>query len=88
MRKLYPSEKSILSHLIFPESYHVILEETGLPEGALRDDLINLISFRFVEVIDYGTSNPAGSAFYDSDNMQDYSYRATQTGLKQIRQTA
>ena len=50
MRKLYASEIEVLSRLIFPEPYDVLLEETGLPPGALRDDLITLINFRLIEV--------------------------------------
>ena len=45
MRKLYTSEIEVLSRLIFPETYDVLLEETRLPPGALRDDLITLINF-------------------------------------------
>lgn len=85
MRKLFPSEKQILKCLIFPESYGVILEETGLNTGALRDDLINLINYRLIEVIDE-ENKEAISTFYDTDNLQDFSYRATKTGLKHIRE--
>lgn len=87
MRKLIPSEKLILERLIFPESYNVILEETALHPGTLRDDLINLISLRLVEVIDLHMPEPIGSSFYDSDNMAECTFRATTTGLKHIRQT-
>lgn len=83
MRKLLPSEKEVLARLIFPESYHVILEETGLSTGALRDDLINLMNYHLIEVVD--TSGDAGTSYYDADNLQDFSYRATKTGLKHIR---
>jgi hypothetical protein len=88
MRKLYPSEKQILARLIFPEPYEVILEETGLPTGAIRDDLINLINYRLVEVINTDTASPVGASYYDSDNLQNFTYRATKTGLKLIRETA
>ncbi|RNC79712.1 MAG: hypothetical protein ED557_14425 [Balneola sp.] len=86
MRKLLPSEKAILQHLIFPEPYEVILEETGLPVGALRDDLINLINYRLVEVVNHDSDSINGTSFYDADNLQDFSFRATKTGLKHIRQ--
>lgn len=86
MRKLYPTEKQVLQRLIFPEPYDVLLEETGLASGALRDDLINLVNFRLVEVIDLDQA-PNSVSFYDSDNLQDLSFRATKKGLKQIRET-
>ncbi|MBO6793202.1 MAG: hypothetical protein JJ895_04775 [Balneolaceae bacterium] len=87
MRKLYPSEKLVLARLIFPEPYEVILEETGLPTGALRDDLINLINYRLIEVVNTEIVKHDTSAFYDSDNLQDFTFRATKTGLKQMRES-
>lgn len=87
MRKLYPSEKQILQRLIFPEPYDVILEETGLDAGSLRDDLINLVNYRLIEVFETDASDPLSSSFFDSDNLQEFTFRATKTGLKQIRQT-
>ncbi|GAB5408283.1 MAG: hypothetical protein BalsKO_06480 [Balneolaceae bacterium] len=88
MRKLFPSEKLVLRCLIFPESYHVILEETGSNIGALRDDLINLINYRLIEVIDENNAKQVGTSFYDTDNLQDLTFRATKTGLKHIREIA
>ncbi|MBO6536809.1 MAG: hypothetical protein JJ966_11330 [Balneolaceae bacterium] len=87
MRKLYPSEKLVLARLIFPEPYDVLLEETGLPSGALRDDLINLINYRLIEVVNTEVVQQDSTAFYDSDNLHDFTFRATKTGLKQIRET-
>ncbi|MBO6525238.1 MAG: hypothetical protein JJ971_15520 [Balneolaceae bacterium] len=86
MRKLIPSEKQVLKCLIFPEAYEVILEETGSNIGALRDDLINLINYRLIEVVDLDNESKPGTSFYDADNLQDFSYRATKTGLKHIRE--
>lgn len=88
MRKLYPSEKQVLARLIFPESYDVILEETGLAAGSLRDDLINLINYRLVEIVDPASRSISGSSFYDADNLQEYSFRATKLGIKHIREMA
>lgn len=88
MRKLIPSEKKILKCLIFPEPYDVLLEETGSDKGALRDDLINLINYRLIEIIDPESSDQNGTSFYDSDNVHEFSFRATKTGLKQIREIA
>ena len=86
MRKLFPSEKKVLSRLIFPETYDVILEETGLQSGALRDDLINLINYRLIEIVDSDQNNVSGTSFYDADNLDDFTFRATKSGLKQIRE--
>lgn len=88
MRKLFPSEKKVLARLIFPESYDVLLEETELPTGALRDDLINLINYRLIEVVNTERTSISGTSFYDADNLQDFSFRATKTGLKHIRELA
>jgi len=88
MRKLFPSEKLILSRLIFPEPYDVILEETGLHSGALRDDLINLINYHLIEVVNFDHPDNKVVSTYDADNIQDFSFRATKTGLKQIRELA
>lgn len=87
MKKLTPSERLVIERLIFPESFEVIMEETQMDYGALRDDLMNLVNFKFVEVF-----NPedidTGLAFYDSDNIREFTFRATKTGLKSIRRTA
>lgn len=85
---MYPSEKLILARLIFPESYNVLLDETGLSTGALRDDLINLINYRLVEITEPGSRSISGSSFYDADNLQNFTFRATKTGLKHIRELA
>ncbi len=88
MRKLFPSEKLVLKCLIFPEPYDVILEETGSNIGALRDDLINLINYRLIEVLDEDSNSQVGTSFYDTDNLQNFSFRATKNGLKHIREIA
>ena len=85
MRKLYASEIEVLSRLIFPEPYDVLLEETGLPPGALRDDLITLINFRLIEVWQSGSVETNRATSYDSDHIEGYTFRATATGLKHIR---
>ena len=85
MRKLYTSEIEVLSRLIFPEPYDVLLEETGLPPGARRDDLITLINFRLIEVWQSGSVEINRAPSYDSDHIEGYTFRATATGLKHIR---
>ena len=88
MRKLFPSEKKVLERLIFAEPYEVLLDETGLPAGALRDDLINLINYRLIEVVYNGNDPLDTTSFYDADNLQDFSFRATKSGLKQLKELA
>lgn len=84
-RKITASERQILTRLIYPESYGVILEETGLQSGELRDDLINLISFGYIEAYEQDESHIALTHFYDTDNLQDFTFRATKKGLSQIK---
>lgn len=75
-----------MRRLIFPEPYAVLLEETGLDTGSLRDDLINLVNYRLIEVFETDVSDTNDSNFFDSDNLHEFTFRATKTGLKQIRQ--
>ncbi len=82
MRKLTPSERKIVESLIFPESFDVIMEETKFPYGTLRDDLINLVNYRFVEVINLDPTEESSMTYFDSDNIQECTFRATKIGLK------
>ncbi|MEQ9277898.1 MAG: hypothetical protein RLN83_00270 [Balneola sp.] len=84
MRKLTKSEKTVIERLIFPESFDVIMEETNMQFGELRDDLMNLVNHRFVEVVNFDSDKDSKMAFYDSDNIKDFSFRATKTGLKSL----
>jgi|TARA_R110001599_G_scaffold84130_2_gene226799 hypothetical protein len=84
MRKLTKSEKTVIERLIFPESFDVIMEETNMQFGELRDDLMNLVNHRFVEVVNFESDKDSKMAFYDSDNIKDFSFRATKTGLKSL----
>ena len=86
-RKVTLSEKKVLEKLIFPESFDSIMEETGLQYGELRDDLINLMSFGFIEAYVKSGERIILSTFYDSDNLQDFTYRATKKGLSAIKET-
>jgi hypothetical protein len=82
--KLTPSEKAILRELIFPESVEHLESETGLSYGSIRDDLIKLVNHGFVAVLD-GETRTHASPFYDSDNIRQFSFKATKAGLKQIQ---
>jgi hypothetical protein len=85
--KLTPSEIAIIRVLIFPEGFDLIQEETNLSFGAVRDDLMKLINHGYVEVYDE-RSGPEPSAFYDSDNIKEFSFKATRMGLKKIQNHA
>jgi len=82
--KITSSEHSILDQLVFPESFAKIMEETGLPYGELRDDLINLLNFGFIEAFEDDERRVTPSGFYDADNLQDFTFRATSKGLSAI----
>jgi len=83
--KVSTSEKLVLERLIFPESFYVIMEETGLQYGELRDDLINLLNFGFVEAYEKKNRKILLTGFYDSDHLQDFTFRATKKGLSAIK---
>ncbi len=84
-RKISKSERKVLERLIFPERFQVIMEETGHLYGELRDDLINLLSFGFVEAYERNGSQITLTSFYDSDHLQDFTFRATSKGLTEIK---
>jgi len=84
-RKITKTEKQVLEKLIFPEEFQVILEETGLLHGELRDDLINLLSFGFVEAYERSGNKISLTSFYDTDNLQDFTFQATSKGLTEIK---
>lgn len=75
----------MLERLIFPEHFYVVQEETGLLYGELRDDLINLLSFGFVEACEENGEKIRFTNFYDSDNLQNFTFRATKKGLSAIK---
>lgn len=85
--KITKTEKKVLERLIFPEEFQDIMEETGLLQGELRDDLINLLSFGFVEAYERSGNKIALTSFYDTDNLQDFTFQATSKGLAEIKST-
>lgn len=82
------SQQRILEKIIFPESYHNLKEETGLSRGELRDDLTTLMHRNMIEVFeeDSGTQGPKVRHF-DNDHPENYFYRATKSGLDEIKRT-
>lgn len=87
MRKITASERKIIESLIFAEPFEVIMEETEFPYGTLRDDLINLVNYRYVEVVNLDTSEGSSLTYFDSDNIQECTFRATKIGLKILSST-
>ncbi len=85
MRKLTPSERKILDRLIFPEPFSVIMEETELKFGELRDDIINLMNSRLIEVINPDHPAENRTPFFDSDNVQDATYQITKSGINHMK---
>lgn len=84
-RKITKTEQQVLEKLIFPETFQDIMDETGLLYGELRDDLINLLSFNMVEAYERDGNKISLTSFYDADNLQDFTFRATSKGLSKIK---
>jgi hypothetical protein len=82
--KITSSERSVLERLVFPETFARIKEETSQDSGELRDNLINLLNFGFVEAFEGSGQRITSTGFYDSDNLQDFTFRATRKGLSAI----
>lgn len=84
-RKITKTEQQVLEKLIFPETFEDILDETGLLYGELRDDLINLLSYHMIEAYEHNGNKISLTSFYDADNLQDFTFRATSKGLSEIK---
>lgn len=85
MRKIDSSERTVIERLIFPEPFDVLQEETGLQYGELRDNLINLINAGFIFAFESQAKDSDASPFVDIDNLEDFSFRATNQGLRAIK---
>lgn len=74
---------AILDSLYFVEPFDRIIEESGLSESVVKDELRNLIASRLVQVMafDEKSKDFIRSTMYDADNMRDYHYLATREGL-------
>ncbi len=84
MRKITISERLVLGQLLHVETFDTLLEETQLPRGALRDDLMNLLNIGYLEAYDILPSGHRKTRFCDTDNLEKYAYRATRTGLNAL----
>lgn len=74
---------AILDSLYFVEPFDRIIDESGLSESVVKDELRNLIAARLVQVMafDEKSKDYIRSTMYDADNMRDYHYLATKEGL-------
>ena len=81
--KLSDSEKRILRELIYPESFEHIQSETKLTYGEIRNDLIQLINHRYIQVA--GQNDAKADLYFDSDHIEDFTFKATMAGLKRIQ---
>ncbi len=85
-RPLLKSERKILGLLIFMEPYDSLLSDSELQPGELRDDLINLIDARLIQVFESKTKTiPVPISFCDTDHLEEFSFRVTQDGLNAIK---
>lgn len=84
MKKVTKTQRKILDRLIYPEPFKRVQQETGLTYGELRDDLIQLINAGCVEVTEGEGQKISYHNFYDADNLQLFTFRATKRGLTYI----
>lgn len=84
MRSLFITEYQVLQQLLYVEHFKTVQSDTGLQFGELRDDLINLYNSGMVEIFE-GDDSPEKVAYFDSDNPQRYSFRATKAGLDAMK---
>ena len=75
---------SILDRLFFTEPFSRLLEELNEPRNVLAAELKDLIVKGFVQSMEYDNQLKLWkrSLYYDSDNMNDYQYRATGKGIE------
>jgi predicted ArsR family transcriptional regulator len=88
MARLTDSQRALLRHLLFHESFDTIADETGFPYGVIRDDLVTLMHAGMVEIYDEPDSGrPRRIQSYDGDRMQAYLFRASRKGMNEIQHT-
>jgi len=76
-------EKSVLEKLTFEEHFHHILEEMDFPRPVVADVLKTLLVKEMVHAFTFNekTNSALPTAFCDTDNLQDYLFRATKKGM-------
>ena len=73
----------ILDSIYFVESFEHIVEEAEQPVPIVVDELRTMIDRGWVQVMQFDDEKEdyVRTAIYDADNMQNYHYLATRTGL-------
>jgi len=84
MKKITASEKLILDRTLYVETFETLQIETQLHRGALRGDLMNLLNAGLLEAYEINPSGHRKTRFCDTDNLEQYAYRATRTGLNAL----
>jgi hypothetical protein len=76
-------EYDILNAIYFVEPFSTLIEECNAPEKIIADVLKQLIAKKYVTpmAFDHDKQEFIKTYFYDSDNMNAYSYLATKEGL-------
>lgn len=80
MPKITPDQIRILQHLLHEEPFERLKQELNMHEGALRDDLRQLVAFGYIHsrAEDASSSKPFE---FDTDFIQNFHFRATAKGL-------
>jgi hypothetical protein len=85
MTKPTEPQRKILDKLLYPEPFEKVHEETGLDYGVLRDELISLINFGYIVAYESEGGTEANIHFYDNDNLDLFTFKATKQGLTALR---
>lgn len=85
MKKIEASKRKIIESLLFPESFDTLLEETELQRGEMRDDLMQMLNSGHIKAMVEGKEQHDNiTSFFDSDNLEEYTFQATKRGLKAL----
>lgn len=73
----------ILDSVYFVESFEHIVEEAEEPRAIVIDELRTLIDRGWIQVMEFNEEKGDyfRTLYYDTDNMDQYSYLATKDGL-------
>ncbi len=81
--ELNDTQFAILDTLYFVESYAHILEDTGIAEAVVRDEIKQMVDKGWIHVyqFDEDEGDFVRTRIYDSDNMHEYHFLASKDGL-------
>ena len=74
-------EYDILDELYFVVTFDELLRKTGLPEEALRTELISLVKKGWVKIVDLETDTETEDHSTIETDYKKYNYLATKAGL-------